>query len=345
MKFAYRSGSRVFVVLCALFAVCAAWLVTVGAMWLTTGPTVKVRWVSGIADESRSTAERELFLVLHGLMTPASEDIATEDDRTPRTESYFLTDANTPNVERIVLHPLIEDTAGINRGTFALEPKSLRMWLDDRIATLRFPALLYLSVFGCLFSGAELRLGLIRRFLVWSLLDPGVVLTDEGVAMFQLRPFVNIHTRAIATFNSLPGSTRLFLVIGGTLIGALPVTAVIAALIYVTGEVGETWEWRLFVLGWVASPIAALGGIVAMLPLMQKRLLNSAIKYGSGALTTWLVSAGILSVFTIRIYYRNPGVHESVSDMARCQRRWDYVVEFEHGGCDHIDTNSLHAWL
>ena len=138
----------------ALFAVCATWLVTVGVLWLTTGrtvPTVNVRWVSGIVDESRSTAERDLSLVLH---EPSSPD----------TASYFLTDANPSNVERIVLHPLVEDTAGLNRGSFALEdPQYVRMWIGDRFTTLRRPALLYLSVFGCLFSGAILGLGMIRR--------------------------------------------------------------------------------------------------------------------------------------------------------------------------------------
>ena len=162
MNFVYRARSRV---LTALFTVCATWLVTISVIWLTTGrtvPLIKVRWVSDITNESRSTTERDLSLVLH-------------EPRPPDTASYFLTDAHPPNVERIVLHPLVEDTAGLNRGTFALEnPQYVRMWIGDRHTVmvndremrsswLLLPNLMYLSVFGCLYSGTILGLGVIRR--------------------------------------------------------------------------------------------------------------------------------------------------------------------------------------
>ena len=78
----------------------------------------------------------------------------------PGTVSYFLLDTSAQTVQRIVAHPLIEDTAFINRGTFALEnAPAARTWLGHRFTTLWPFVLLYVSLFGCLIAGAELTLG------------------------------------------------------------------------------------------------------------------------------------------------------------------------------------------
>jgi hypothetical protein len=134
----------------AVFVTCAIWPITLVVLWLTTGesvPTVNVRWVSGVNDQRRFEAEQDLSLVWF-------------EPKEPGTVSYFLMDANAENVRRIVAHPLIEDTAFINRGTLVLEnAPTARAWVGDRFTTLWPFALLYVSLFGCLIAGVELTLG------------------------------------------------------------------------------------------------------------------------------------------------------------------------------------------
>lgn len=133
----------------AAFAICAAWPSTLAILWLTTGkmvPTVNVRWVPGITSEQRSRTEGELSLVWY-------------EPKEPRTVSYFLIDENQENLKRIIVHPLVEDTASINRGTFVLEhPPHARMWVGRRFTTPWPSAMLYLSLVGCLISGVLLGL-------------------------------------------------------------------------------------------------------------------------------------------------------------------------------------------
>jgi hypothetical protein len=107
-------------------------------------PTINVRWVPGLTGEQRSATEDELSLVWH-------------EPKEPGTANYFVIDASQQNLQRIVVHPLIEDTAFINRSSFVLERQpSARMWVGHQFKTPWPSALLYLSLFGCLMSGVLL---------------------------------------------------------------------------------------------------------------------------------------------------------------------------------------------
>ena len=128
------------------FLLCAIWPVSMALLWLGTGrtvPTVNIRWVSSITGEQRLQAERDLAIVWH-------------EPKEPGTVTYFLPDTDTPNFLRIVTHPLVEDTAFINRRTGVLEdPPYARMWMGDRFTTPWPSALLYASLFGCAIIGVR----------------------------------------------------------------------------------------------------------------------------------------------------------------------------------------------
>ena len=108
----------------AACVVCAIWPGIVGILWMTTSrtvPLVKVRWVPGVADDTRAATERDLSLVWRA-----------PDDA--RTVSYLLMDSNAENIGRIVQHPLVEDTAFIDRATYTLSnPPRARTWAGDRV--------------------------------------------------------------------------------------------------------------------------------------------------------------------------------------------------------------------
>jgi hypothetical protein len=72
-------------------------------------PIVHVRWSERIEDAQRHRLETELRLIPLRFMGE-------------RTWQYELTDASTGNVQAIVLNPLVEDTAHINRHRFEAEP-------------------------------------------------------------------------------------------------------------------------------------------------------------------------------------------------------------------------------
>ena len=127
----------------AALVACAVWPVIMGLLWVTTArtvPLIKVRWVPGVADEQRTATERELSLVWR-------------DSTEPRTVTYLLMDADRENLRRIVQHPLVEDTAFIDRAAYALtNAPAERTWAGDRF-TASWPwALLYVSVFGLVAS-------------------------------------------------------------------------------------------------------------------------------------------------------------------------------------------------
>jgi len=144
-----RGRSRSYRPALLALVVCALWPTAVGLMWLTTGrtvPTINVRWVPAVSDEQRSQAERDLSLVWH-------------ESKEPRTVSYFLMETNQQNLEQIVRHPLVEDTAFIDRGSLVLtNPPSARTWIGDRLTSPWPSGVFYMSLFGCLISGVTLLL-------------------------------------------------------------------------------------------------------------------------------------------------------------------------------------------
>src|SRR5688572_20641909 len=130
----------------AAWVLCAIWPSIVGILWLTTNttvPPVKVRWAPGVADDTRADAERDLSLVWRA-----------QDE--PRTVTYVVMDSNAENIRRIVQHPLVEDTAFIDRTSYTLShPSTMRTWAGDRFTGSWPWTLLYASLsglFACLIS-------------------------------------------------------------------------------------------------------------------------------------------------------------------------------------------------
>jgi hypothetical protein len=123
----------------AALVVCTVWPIIIGLLWVATArtvPLIKVRWVPGVADGTRSTAERDLSLVWRA-------------PNEPRTVTYLLMDSTAENIRRIVHHPLVEDTAFIDRAAYALtNAPSERIWAGDRVTTPWPWALFYASVLG-----------------------------------------------------------------------------------------------------------------------------------------------------------------------------------------------------
>ena len=87
------------------------------------GP-VNVRWAEGTGDAARREREGHYGLTA-GVRREGS------------TWSYVLTDHEPANVRAIVEDHLIEDTAGIDRGTFEVLPERWSSWLKRRLFVLR----------------------------------------------------------------------------------------------------------------------------------------------------------------------------------------------------------------
>ena len=132
-----------------VFVVCGAWLLAIGILWVVTGktvPTINVRWAASVTSQQRVQTERELSIVLR-------------EPQRDRTGIYFVPQADKETLKKIVLHPLVEDTAFVGRRTFELEhAPSARMWLGDRYRFLKRSDLMYLSALGCLIASAVLLL-------------------------------------------------------------------------------------------------------------------------------------------------------------------------------------------
>ena len=129
--------------------VSAIWPIILGIMWVVTAqtvPLIKVRWVPGVDDDQRTATERELSL-------------AWKQPDEPRTVTYYLLDVDPKTIARIVRHPLVEDTAFIDRVNFVLNnPRTVRTWAGDRFTTPWPLVALYVSIFGFLISGVTLAL-------------------------------------------------------------------------------------------------------------------------------------------------------------------------------------------
>ena len=134
-------GARVVLVLSC------GWMALVVGLWVGTRhpqPTVNVRWKATASARERSSAARDLSLLLD---TPRDEGTGT----------YFVLDASRDTIRRIVLHPLIEDTAFIDRGTFTLRrAPTAPMWAGDRFPIVTRPAIFYLAFVGAVVSGVIL---------------------------------------------------------------------------------------------------------------------------------------------------------------------------------------------
>ena len=134
----------------ALFLGCVGWLVTVAILWRNTRqivPVIQVRWAAQVSAEQRDRTAKDLFLALR---EPVDEV----------TARYYVSDATRENLGRIVLHARIEDTAFIDRESFALAPEApwARTWIGDAYPALKSRGVLFLCLLGCL-AGAVGALG------------------------------------------------------------------------------------------------------------------------------------------------------------------------------------------
>ena len=96
-------------------------------LWVVAPPDerrVNVRWAEGATDTARRDREARF-----GLTTGAH----VED----WTWSYVLTDHETANVQALVQDPMVDDTAGIDRGTFQVVPERWQSWLERKLFLLR----------------------------------------------------------------------------------------------------------------------------------------------------------------------------------------------------------------
>ena len=109
-------------------------------------PTINVRWAHSVTSRQRVQAERELSIVLH-------------EPKEDRTGIYFVPRSDPETLKKIVLSPLVEDTAFVGRRTFDLQnAQYAHMWIGDRYRFLKRTDLMYLSVLACLVAGAVLLL-------------------------------------------------------------------------------------------------------------------------------------------------------------------------------------------
>jgi hypothetical protein len=84
-----------------------------------SGPLVHVRWAPGVDDEQRAHAEEQFQIVPERFLGE-------------RTWQYELFDSSTATVQAIVAHPLVEDTAGIDRRTFAVVSRAPQLPAEPR---------------------------------------------------------------------------------------------------------------------------------------------------------------------------------------------------------------------
>lgn len=147
-----QSGARTLAI--ALFVICAAWLVLVGMLRLTTAtpvPVVNIRWAKHASVEQRKNLARDLLLVL-------------DEPKDGDTVAYFVLDSSVNNLKRIVINPLIEDTAYIDRNAYILEhAPSGYLWIGSRYPSLKSHGLIYVCLTGCILSGVALELRFRRQ--------------------------------------------------------------------------------------------------------------------------------------------------------------------------------------
>lgn len=145
-----------------------AWLVVLAVVWISTSrtvPLVSVRWSAGATGPQRQDAERAWSLVRYPTVRPD-------------TASYFVLEADARSLRAIVTSPLVDDTAYVDRATFALDvPPRARYWAGDRVAVFGSRA-------GLLAASVSCGLGLV--LLAWRRLHSWLVAHARDVLLMAL---------------------------------------------------------------------------------------------------------------------------------------------------------------
>ena len=123
-----------------------------------------VRWAVGATDTARRDRE-----VRFGLTAGALVD--------GRTWSYVLTDQETRNLRALIQDPIVEDTAGIDRGTIQVAPEQWENWIKRKLFVLR------LSVAPGVFTAQNA----LAWFYYLTILVPVVALGWVGAAWWSGR--------------------------------------------------------------------------------------------------------------------------------------------------------------
>lgn len=155
--------------LTSLVLAAAAWF-GASAVWSLhdrVGPpaqTVNVRWAPTVSQIERQRAEADLGLI------ETSDRGAGQD----RTRIYRLGRRSSRDIERIVSHPLVEDTSHIDRAALrvALDQPDMNPWLRRLLETDRAPAVGW-SLAGCAI--------LLLLFSVWQVRRPLARAPGAGV--------------------------------------------------------------------------------------------------------------------------------------------------------------------
>ena len=96
-------------------------------LWVVAPPDerrVNVRWAEGATDTARRYREARFGL---------TAGTRVED----RTWRYVLTDHETGNLRALIQDPMVDDTSGIDRGTFQVLPERWESWLTRKLFILR----------------------------------------------------------------------------------------------------------------------------------------------------------------------------------------------------------------
>ncbi len=136
---------RRFIESLVLLAVCAAGLATIAAALSSATPrvpvTINVRWAAALIEADRPALESR-FTLSGGRRTEGT------------TFRYTLTDTSYANIEALVSHPSVEDTANIDRADFRaiaiprlLTPRSLAFAVFGAVLLVAFRRFLRIGAF------------------------------------------------------------------------------------------------------------------------------------------------------------------------------------------------------
>ena len=245
-----------------------------------TGP-INVRWTETADDTARR--EREVY---YGLTAGVRLD--------GRTWSYVLTDHESGNLRALVEDRMVEDSAGIDRGTFQVIPERWSSWLTRRLFLLRLRGLLpgvftaqnalawfyYLSlllpVAALGWIGADWWAGRVARPEAAIVASAAILCGIISHTLVRGAPNAYLPDVAAPTFVVAAWLVRRIAVPGGSLVRTRLRRAGIVGVVLVT-------FWSVWTVGGVGSRLARAGvldgpaGVWTQLGVVTRGLRNRPI--------------------------------------------------------------------